>query len=1009
MKRLNSIIFFALFAITAFAQQTLQYTNGDANFVQGKELYVQRQYSASYRCFEQYLSTANAVDAGQRQEAEFYLAANAFELKRDNAEQLLADYSAAHPYSPFDNQTNFMLGSLAFDSRSYRTALAYFRQVSQNVLDKRQNLDFRFRMGYCQIETADWQQAASTFSKLKNEDTRYKISATYYYAYAQYSLKKYGESLSDFLKVENTDLYRQIAPYYIIQIYYFQKKYDLVNSYAERLLKDNPKNPNNFEIYRILGEIAYEKEDYSKAIQQLKQYETLAPQQMRNDFYLLGMSSYKTKNYPDAIKYLSKTTTQKDEITENAYLHLGNSYIKIGDKTNASMAYEAALRTHFNPQVRQEALFNYALANYETNATFGTSVKAFNDFINEFPNSPKVEQAKNYMAEDFFTTKNYEEAYNTLQTIKNPNRRLVEARQYLLYQLGVQQFLNNNQTKAIANFTQAIDISSITSYAAESFYWRAESYARTGQNDLSLSDLKAFFANQNATKSTNYAAANYSIAYLFFHRKNYSEALNWFVKYVQVEKNKKANTYPDALNRAGDCSFNARNFTAAENYYSQAAAASPNTGDYAQFQLAYIEGLKNNYSQKISKLNQLLKTYPKSEYADDALYEIGRSYIMLDDDNHAIETYTRLVAEKPNSNLAPKASLEKGMIYYNQKQLDNAIATFKTVISNYSGSQEAYMALQSLEGIYIEKNDVAAYLAYTKTLNMKIGNNSLQYADSITYLAAEKQYINAAYSQAISGFITYLKTYCTGGRYCTLSQYYLADSYYRSGDKTNALVAFRSLLKTGSNQYVKEATTRCAEISYDQKDFAAALNYFAQLNAMAESQDETNTARLGILRCNYFLDDHQKSIDIASEIIADTKSTIDIQLEARYNRAKSYIALNKANNAVVDLQITASSSQNEQAAEAKYLLAQVFFDGGKSDDAETLVKDFAKTGTAYQYWLARSFVLLADIYSKRGDSFQAKQYLLSLQNNYKAQDDISEMITTRLQKIAESENKNIIN
>jgi len=71
--------------------------------------------------------------------------------------------------------------------------------------------------------------------------------------------------------------------------------------------------------------------------------------------YLLGLSYYETGDYANAIKYLSKVTTKPDEITENTYLHLGNSYIKLNEKANARLSYEAALKTKFNSSVREEA------------------------------------------------------------------------------------------------------------------------------------------------------------------------------------------------------------------------------------------------------------------------------------------------------------------------------------------------------------------------------------------------------------------------------------------------------------------------------------------------------------------------------------------------------------------------------------------------------------------------------------------------------------------------------
>ena len=58
--------------------------------------------------------------------------------------------------------------------------------------------------------------------------------------------------------------------------------------------------------------------------------------------------------------------------------------------------------------------------------------------------------------------------------------------------------------------------------------------------------------------------------------------------------------------------------------------------------------------------------------------------------------------------------------------------------------------------------------------------------------------------------------------------------------------------------------------------------------------------------------------------------------------------------------------------------------------------------TQQQYWLARALVLLSDINKARGELFQARQYLLVLQQNYTVRtDDIHTMISQRLAELDE--------
>ena len=80
-------------------------------------------------------------------------------------------------------------------------------------------------------------------------------------------------------------------------------------------------------------------------------------------------------------------------------------------------------------------------------------------------------------------------------------------------------------------------------------------------------------------------------------------------------------------------------------------------------------------------------------------------------------------------------------------------------------------------------------------------------------------------------------------------------------------------------------------------------------------------------------------------------------------------------------------------------MAEAYFQLGSVELAEEEIMSFTQMQTSQQYWLAKSLILLADINISRGDTFQAKQYLLALQNNYRQDDDIQSIIINKLQEI----------
>jgi tetratricopeptide (TPR) repeat protein len=205
------------------------------------------------------------------------------------------------------------------------------------------------------------------------------------------------------------------------------------------------------------------------------------------------------------------------------------------------------------------------------------------------------------------------------------------------------------------------------------------------------------------------------------------------------------------------------------------------------------------------------------------------------------------------------------------------------------------------------------------------------------------------------------------------------------------------LAESAANPYQEEAATRVAEICFDKGDYNAALEAFYRMHALSSSRENTQIARLGILRCSQRLGRHQTTIDIADQILSDAPVSDEMRSEALYGRAKALVAKGQWTKAQPDLKALAVEVRTAQGAEAEYLLAQSYFELKDLDASEAEVMNFTQMNTQQQYWLARALILLSDINRERGEFFQARQYLLVLQQNYTTTgDDIPALITARI-------------
>jgi len=965
------------------AQKTSIYSNPQATYDQAIDLYAKAKYGSAQVIFDELaLGEKSNIQAG----SEYFAALCAAQLFHPDATTRFEKFIETYPQNAQINDANFELGKLQLTNKDYRSAIASFDKVDRFELSEEQQNEYYFKLGYSYFKTDNLKKARENFSLLIEKPNKYYIPANYYYAHIAYSEKNYETALKHFERVSTDETFRDVVNYYIVQIYALQGRYDELLAKSLPLLETGS-DKKTAEIARLTADAYFHQKEYKTSLKYYNQYLESKPSKVSAiDNYEIAFANYKNGNYPQAIKYFQLVATGQDSLSQNAYYHLGDCYIKTNQKRFAFNAFNSAFKIKADPALTEEALFNYAKLAVELSYNpYNEAVNALQEYLNKYPESARRDELYGYLADLYLLTKNYKNALISIQHIKKRNTRLDAAFQKIAYYRGVELFNESDYDGAILLFVQARELTSDNSIKALSSYWTGEAYYRTARWDNAVDAFSKFQVTPGAMSQPLFNTVNYSIGYCYFKKKDYSKAATSFRKYLS-EKKTDLKMAADANLRLGDCYFMTKNYATANEYYQKAAASKVNDADYALYQAGISYGVQGDMENKIATLRKMLSSFSKSNYTDDALYEIGLTYNVIDRDNDALAYFQRVVKEFPNSPFVKKSLLKTGLIYFNQNRDQEALSTLKRVAKDYPGTPESKEALSSVKSIYVEMNQVDEYVDFSKDVPQADISRSEQ--DSLTYIAAENQYMNGNCEKANTGFTKYISKFPEGS-FILEANFYKAECDYRSQRFDQAMKSYEFILNQQHSRFTSNAASRMAQIQHLRNNYEAALENYIRLEETADQPGMIMNAVSGQMQCNYALKRYGLAIQSAQKLLTLDNVPENLAAEAHITIARSAYALTNTDLARREFEETSKLSQNEMAAEAKYMLAQLEFENAQYDKCEKSVFALSENYASYDYWVAKGFLLLSDVYVKKGNTFQAKQTLQSIIDNYEGKDLVS--------------------
>jgi TolA-binding protein len=995
---------FMLLSLLSFSQKTINYNDMEDRYATAMDLYEKGLYVPAQKLFSEILLHEGQEYSAYKDDAAYYVAICAMHLFNDDAEYQLLNFIDGHPESYNNNNATFQMANYQFRRKKYKKAIEWYDKTDRMSLLADEQSEFFFKLGFSHFARKDFDRAAKSFYESKDHDNIYGPMSLYFYSHIKYISQQYQTALQGFLELEKSSSFASIAPYYITQIYYLQEKYDDVIEYAPRLL-DSVSGARAAETAKLIGSSYYRTQRYEESIPYLKKYLINTSSATDYDHYELGFAYYNSGSYELAAESFSEITNMKDTLSQNAAYHMGDCYLRLDKKVEARRSFETASLYDFNPVIREDALFNFAQLCFELSLSpFNEAINAFSQYIEEYPNSLRLDEAYDYLIDAFLSTKNYQGAIKTIEEMPNRTPRIEEAYQRLTYYRGLEYFTELKYNEAIKMFDRSLDYKIYDkNIAALANYWKAEANYRLNNTDQAITLFKSFVNETGSVSLDEYGKAHYNLGYAYFDKKQYAIANSWFRKFEMQPGYESTAILNDALNRIGDCYYIDKEFGPAADYYKKAAAIGELEVDYSLYQLALSYGGQKMPQQKIWSLRKLITEYPESEYVGNASFEIGRTYhTSLNNADSAKYYYNRLITQYPNSSMKKAAMSSIGAIYFNQRDFNKALDMYKDVIAQFPNTEEASNANEMIKEIYIELDNIDGYVEYANSEGSNV-NISEDEQDEIMWLAAKKLYIDQKYNEALNSLTNYLGRF-PNGKYYIEANYFKAELHFYFEEKDAALVSYRVVADAPRGSYTEESTIKAASILFDNEEWEDAFSYYQKLYPISESKSTKLLAAIGRLRCAFNLEDHDNVIAAAMDVIENEKSNDEQRRESHYKMAKAYYAKDNNIRALGLFEALSQEVASFEGAESKFRVAEINFKMNNDSIAEEIIYGFAQMNSPQAYWLAKSFILLSDIYFKKGDNFSAKHTLQSVLNNYLNETDgIKDEASEKLTAILEAE------
>ncbi len=135
------------------------------------------------------------------------------------------------------------------------------------------------------------------------------------------------------------------------------------------------------------------------------------------------------------------------------------------------------------------------------------------------------------------------------------------------------------------------------------------------------------------------------------------------------------------------------------------APANPGISPQRLYDTAWTDYTAGQWTLCIEGFGTYLRSFPRSEAADDAQFYIGECNFADGKYAEAMDAYNRVIAGYPKADKVPDAYYKRGMTFERMGQLDRARESWDTLLKTFPDAEVARLAKQNMDRLARAKQE----------------------------------------------------------------------------------------------------------------------------------------------------------------------------------------------------------------------------------------------------------------------------------------------------------------